>query len=453
MTDRKYDLGIRNGTVALESGPMKTNVYVEGGRIARITDEVLQCEEVIDATGKFVIPGMVDGHVHFMDPSEPQREDFISGSSAAASGGVTTVIEHTHSSPVRNVEEFRKKREYLKNRSVVDFGLTAHVWGTNNDDLPELWREGISLFKMFTADTHGVPGMDNAGIRDAFRTISSFGGLVLCHPEDNLILARNEERLKEQGFNGNDVLYHWRSRDAELVAINTVGLLAKLTGVRAIIAHASSPPAVELANHWKQSGANLHVESCPQYFYLWEKEVMEKGAFRKFTPPARIRSSLEGTRMWESLLSGAITHISTDHAPSTVMQKQKSIWEAPFGLPGVETTLAMMLNAVNSGHIGLETVVRATSWIPARLYGLYPRKGTISAGSDADIVIVDLDREKRISNSGVKSKAGWSPYDGMTVRGFPEVTISGGNIVFREGEVTGKPGMGSFLPGPGAASQ
>lgn len=435
--------------MALESGFIRTNIYVQDGRIARITNADLETEKTIDAEGKIVLPGMIDGHVHFMDPSEQDREDFMTGSSAAASGGVTTVIEHTHSSPVRNVEEFVRKRDYLKNRSLIDFGLTAHVWGTNTEDLPDLWENGIMLFKLFTADTHGVPGMDNAGILNAFRKISSFGGLVLCHSEDHSILAGNEKDLKKNGYDQNDILFHWRSREAELVSVNTVGLLAKLTGVRAIIAHASTRESVDLANSWKNDGADLHIESCPQYFYLGEKEVLDKGAFRKFTPPARIRIDAERSKMWDALLSGGITHISTDHAPSTSAQKRKSIWEAPFGLPGVETTLSMLLNAVNQGRISLETVVKATATTPSRLYGLYPRKGTISVGSDADLIIVDMEKERKITSESVKSKAGWTPYDGMSIKGVPVTTISRGETVFADGEVRGKPGRGRFIPGPG----
>lgn len=449
MQEAKFDMAIRNGNVALESGMIKTNIYVSGEKISRITPAELPADRNIDASGKSVIPGMIDGHVHFMDPSEQGREDFITGSSAAAAGGVTTVIEHTHSSPVRNVEEFRKKKEYLKNRSVIDFGLTAHVWGTNNEDLPGLWREGITLFKMFTADTHGVPGMDNSGILEAFRAISSFNGLVLCHSEDNQILAMNEQSLKKEGYNQNDVLYHWRSREAELVATNTVGLLAKVTGVRAIVAHASHHESVDIANHWKTSGANLFIESCPQYFYLNEKGVNEMGSFRKFTPPARIRSDSERLMMWNDLLSGRITHISTDHAPSTASQKEKSIWDSPFGLPGVETTLTMLLNAVSEGLLSLEAVVRATSWAPSRMYGLYPKKGVIAAGADADLVIVDMNRRRRITREEVRSKAGWSPYEGMEVKGIPVTTVSRGNVVFEDDRVAGKPGMGRFIPGPG----
>lgn len=446
MGSEVYDIKIKGGYVVLEDGTIKSNIYVKDGKIAKISDLDYPANEKIEADGKHVLPGVIDGHVHFMDPSETDREDFTTGSSAAAAGGVTTVLEHTHSSPVRNVEELAKKLDIVKKKSVVDFGLTAHIWTDNLQELPKLWRAGVSMFKLFTADTHGVPGLDNGRIMQAFRVLGEFGGLVLCHCEDNSILQRNLEALREGEHTGYDILYRWRSREAELVAVNTVGLLAKLTQARVIVAHASNADVVDLANMWRDRGARLFVESCPQYFYLYEYEVLEKGGFRKFTPPARLRNQGERLEMWARLAKGGITHISTDHAPSTSKHKEKAFMEAPFGLPGIETTLPLMLNAVNEGLISLERVVDALSTTPAKIYGLYPRKGKIAVGSYADLVIVDLKRQTTIDNTKLKTKAGWSPYAGLTITGVPVCTVCRGNIVYQQGEVVGKPGHGMFLP-------
>lgn len=449
VSGEKYSLAIINGTAVTERGKMRTNIYIRGEKIERITQEVLSADEIIDASGKFVLPGMIDGHVHFMDPSEPQREDFITGTRAAAAGGVTTVIEHTHSSPVRNLDEYEKKLELVKKKSLIDFGLTAHVWDNNHDELGKLWKAGVNMFKMFTATTHGVPGMSNSQILSVLRTISSFGGIVLVHCEDESITAANEKVLKDSGYSGNEVVYLWRSREAELAAINTVSMMASITGAKTIIAHASHVKAIETARKWGRVGSNLYVETCPQYLYLGEDEVLEKGAFRKFTPPARIRSNFEKNAMWDQLNNGNITHVSTDHAPSTIKQKEDNIWGAPFGLPGVETTLSMLLNGVSMGFLSLERVSELTSTLPARIYSMYPKKGFLGIGGDADMVIVDMNAKKEIRREDIFSKAGWSPYEGMTITGIPQTTISRGKVIYSNGKIIGKPGYGIKIPGPG----
>jgi len=448
-----FDLCIADGYIVLDIGIIKANLYIKNNIIAKISQFEYKSKSIINAKNKYVIPGLIDGHVHFMDPSEIDREDFITGSSAAAAGGVTTVIEHTHSSPIRNLKEFKSKLSYVSQKSVVDFGLTAHIWGDNIEDLEELWKNGITMFKLFTTTTHGVPGMNNFQIKEFFKKINSFNGLVLCHCEDDSIVNGELEKLRRSEIKGNEILYLWRNKEAEIIAVNTVGLLAKLTGVKAIIAHASHPDVIEIANEWKNKGANLWIESCPQYFYLFENEVIEKGGFRKFTPPTRITSQYEKSMMWKLLNENKITHISSDHAPSTKLHKSKTIMEAPFGLPEVETTLRLMLHAVNEGWISIKKLVEVTSTTPAKIYGLYPKKGAIKEGADADVVVVDLQAEEVIEGDKIYTKAKWSPYEGIKLKGKPLYVISRGEIIYEEGKVLGKPGRGKFLPGPGFANQ
>jgi dihydroorotase-like cyclic amidohydrolase len=220
-----------------------------------------------------------------------------------------------------------------------------------------------------------------------------------------------------------------------------------------IIAHTSHPEAVELVQRERLRGGNIWIESCPQYFFLKEAEVLQHGALRKFTPPARLADDDGAARMWQLLAQGQITHISTDHAPATRAQKQTGdIWQAPFGLPGVETTLTLMLHAAHQGWVTLERVVEVLCDVPARLYGYFPRKGTPLPGADADIVLVDPARSRVIRDDQVISKAGWSPYSGMTVVGGPVMTFSRGRLVARDGKPLGEPGWGRWLPGAGAGS-
>ena len=445
-----HDLGIENATLVTPRGRRRAHLYVSEGRIAAISQDSLSAREVVDADGLFLLPGGVDGHVHFQDPGDTSREDFISGSSAAAVGGVTTVVEHTHSHPIREPGFLREKLEHLRGRSLIDFGLAAHAWPDQFDVTRTLWEAGVTFFKVFTCTTHGVPGHDAADLLTLFRTLAGFDGLCLVHCEDKAITADAERALRGAGRTDPAVIVEWRSREAELVATSVVGLLARLSGVRAIVAHVSQPAVLDGLERERALGARLAIETCPQYLYLREDEILDHGGFRKFTPPARVRSNAEADEMWRRVAQGGVTHVSTDHAPSTRAHKTEgSIWDVHFGLPGVETTLSLMLNGVDEGRLSLERVVELLAEAPARLYGLYPRKGSLEIGADADLVLVDLAAERMLEDSAVVSKAGWTPYAGRRIHGRPVQTFSRGRLVAQEGQPVGEPGWGRFLPGRG----
>ncbi len=425
---------------------------MDGGRIAAISEEDLGAREVIAADGLLVLPGMIDGHVHFQDPGDTGREDFITGTCAAAVGGVTTVIEHTHSHPVRDPDALREKLAHLRGRSLIDFGLAAHAWPDRIDEVGRLWAAGVTFFKVFTCTTHGVPGFDHAALLALFREITRVDALCLVHCEDEAITSANERALRAGGRTDPLVVRDWRTREAELVAAGSVGLLARLTGARVIAAHVSHAEVADLLGREVAAGARLALETCPQYLYLREDELRTHGAFRKFTPPARIRSDAEADAMWRRVAQGPITHVSTDHAPATRAHKTEgSIWDVHFGLPGVETTLSLLLNGVAERRLSVERVVEFVAEYPARLYGLWPRKGSLEVGSDADLVLIDLHADRILRDEDVVSKAGWSPYAGRRVRGRPVITLSRGRLVARDGRPVGDPGWGRFLPGPGLA--
>lgn len=441
-----YDLGIEHGTLVTPRGRRRAHLYVADGRIAAVAHERRPADRVVDAAGLFVLPGAVDGHVHFQDPGDTTREDFITGSSAAAVGGVTTVIEHTHSHPVRDVAFLRAKVEHLRGRSLVDFGLAAHAWPDRIDQVRPLWEAGVTFFKVFTCTTHGVPGFDAGHLLALFREVARFDGLCLVHCEDETITAENERALRAAGRDDPAILFEWRSREAELAAASVVGLLARLTGVRAIAAHVSHAAAVDLLQRERALGARLWLETCPQYLYLREDEVLEHGGFRKFTPPARIRSDADADDLWRRVAHGPITHVSTDHAPATRAQKTEgSIWDVHFGLPGVETTLSLLLEGVAAGRLSQERVVELVAETPARLYGLYPRKGSLEVGADADLALVDLAAERTLDDASVVSKAGWTPYAGRKVRGRPVMVFSRGRLIAEQGRPVGEPGWGRFV--------
>jgi dihydroorotase (multifunctional complex type) len=449
----EVDLAIVGGTVVTSTRATRADVLVKDGRIAALVPGGADSDaaERIDAEGLLVLPGMVDTHVHLMDPGPTEREDFPTGTAAAAARGVTTIVEHTHAHPVRSPGELLDKVAYLRGRSNVSFGLAAHVWPDRIDALEDTWRAGATFFKVFTCTTHGVPATEGDDLRRTFERVAGFGGTCLVHAEDETRTADAEASLRTEGRTDPSVLFEWRSREAELEAVLAVTELAVDTGARLTIAHVSCPPVAEAIVTARRRGADLAAEACPQHLLLQEDEVLEHGALRKFTPPARSRSAEDSDAMWRLLADGVLTHVATDHAPSTMAQKlEGDIWHAPFGLPGLDTTTRLLLGAVADGRLSWSDVTRRYSEEPARRYGLWPAKGRLAEGADADLMLVDPAATVRIRDEDVISKAGWTPFAGRSTRGDVVRVLLGGREIARDG-VPRDERTGRFLPGPGVS--
>jgi allantoinase len=449
------DVAIVGGTVVTGDRATPADVLVRDGLIAGVARQGAEPEAVVtvDAGGLLVMPGMVDTHVHLMDPGPTEREDFPTGTAAAAARGVTTIIEHTHAAPVRTRDDLAEKVTYLRGRSNVSFGLAAHVWPDRIDQLEEVWRAGIAFFKIFTCTTHGVPAVQGEDLRRTFQRVSRFGGTCLVHAEDEKRTREAEASLRLAGRNDPGLVAEWRSLEAELDAVGAVTELAVETGARLTIAHVSSPPVAEVIAAARRRGADLAAEACPQYLLLQEDEIREHGPLLKFTPPARSRSSEESDEMWRLLASGVLTHVSTDHAPSTIAQKLAGdIWDAPFGLPGLDTTTRLLLDAAAIGRLSWPDVVRRYAEEPARRYGLWPAKGRLAEGADADLILVDPTATVRIRDEDVISKAAWTPFAGRTTTGDVVRVFLGGDEIARDGNPRDER-TGPFLPGPGAGKE
>jgi dihydroorotase (multifunctional complex type) len=446
-----FDLGIENGTLVRPTGRITGHLYVADGRIAALAAQPLPAVETVDARDLLVMPGMVDAHVHFMDPGDASREDFPTGSAAAARAGVTTVIEHTHARPVRSAAELDAKRAHLEDRSVVDFGLAAHAWPDRMDAVDGVVRAGAAFVKAFTCTTHGVPGLRAADLQALLTRLADSPVPCLVHAEDESLTEQAEQRMRAAGRDDPGVIPDWRSREAEEVAIATVAQLARRIPARVVIAHVSGLGALAEVGRARDAGAPLIAETCPQYLTLLESEVLEHAAFRKFTPPARAGGSDELDRMWEAAASGQIDYIATDHAPATPAQKRAgSIWDVHFGLPGIDTTLSVLLDGAHAGRLTYERVAELYSQRPAQVYGLSPRKGRLEVGADADIVVVDPRQQWKVRDEDIKSRAGWSPLAGRTLVGRAVRTYVRGRLVADGDDVVAPPGCGRFVPGAGA---
>ena len=441
-----FDVGIEGGIVVTSRGSRRANVYFSGERIAAVTDAVEEAARHVDAAGLLVMPGMVDSHVHLMDPGDPERESFPTGTAAAARSGVTTVIEHTHGRPVRSAADFEEKAAYLEGRSRVDFALAAHAWPGEAEIAIGAWRAGAAYLKVFTCTTHGVPAHGLEQSRRLLVAAAAAGAVVLVHCEDEEMTATAERRLRESGRRDGGVISEWRSLEAELSAVTLVSRLAGETGAKVVIAHASSPATLDAA----ADSATVSIETCPQYLTLLREEAERLGALRKFTPPARAARPGELDRMWAALRDGGVDLVSSDHAPSTRAQKLGvELWEAHFGLPGLDTTMGILLDAAAQGRITYERLVQVYSEVPATLYGLAPKKGRLEIGSDADLVLVDPALRWTVSDAEVLSRAGWSPYAGRHLTGRAVRTYVRGRLAMSDGEVVAEPGRGTLVRGAG----
>lgn len=445
-----YDTVVSGGTVVTATDTVRADVAIDDGKIAAVLapGSGPDAETVLDTDGKHVLPGGVDPHVHMMDPGDTEREDFPTGTAAAAAGGITTVGEHHRTDPtVLTADILTDKRDYLADRARVDFGLLAGGHPDNIDEIEGLEDVGTLAYKSFTCEVHGVPALKSGDMHDLYEEIERVGGISMVHPEDELMLNRNEERIKAEGRTDGSVIPEWRSKEAEQVAVSTTLQIAKQTGVPFWFAHLSHPKLVDQVNHAKDQGVKVYAETCPQYFYLTREDVEADAPYTMFTPPAREESDRE--EMWERLANGEIDMVNADHAPSTLEQKAKgeeNIFDAPFGIPGVETVLPLLLNGVNEGKVSLKRVVDVFATKPAQILDLYPKKGALRVGSDADLVVVDMDRETTLHNEDVVAKCGWTPYEGLTIQGVPETTLVRGTPIVQNGDVVAEPGYGEFVP-------
>ncbi len=444
----KADLAVINGLLVDSQSIYPGVLYIREGKIVGITQSLENHPpKVIDAHGLYILPGAIDGHVHMMDPGYTDREDFTTGTRAAARGGVTTVIDHHRTVPqVFGTKELLGKKEYLKTRSIVDFGLLAGLSLTNLKNLKGLWEAGALGFKGFTCELHEADALLSGNLMEILDEIRPFNGIALFHCEDDSLLKKKEEQLRKQGRKDPLSVAEWRSPEAEELAVRTLLYAARKTGARVAVAHTSLPSLVLELAAARAQGICIYTETCAQYLYLTEEDLKAKGPFAKFTPPPRKKEEVE--KMWWCAANGLIDMVNSDHCPYPYGDKEagvQDIWLAPFGIPGVETAALILLDLVSQKLLTLQQVAYLRSERPAMIYGLTGQKGSLRVGCDADLILVDLKRKVVFDNAKVVSKCGWTPYHGREVTGDVVLTLVRGKIVMEEGKVIGEPGWGRFV--------
>ena len=453
-----FDIIIQNGEVWTPGGLIHSDIAVSGEKIAALGNPAAfpQGAKMIDAKGKVVIPGLIDTHTHHRDPGFTHKEDLTTATQAAAAGGVTLSIGMPNvNPPTTNVERFRNVIELGTKKAVVDFNHNPS--GTDPDEIPKLAREGCLAFKIFMVKDTGrdYPHMPGIGLHNhgqlfrCFEAVGKTGLPLMVHPHDQDLMDVIEQRYWERGDRSPQA-YAKAYRDFDGIiwdtAIATLMRFQKATGTKLHVLHMSTPGGLELMRRAKEEGRAVSCEVNPWALFLATWANVEKlGPYcLGFWVPDEHAAAL-----WAGIEDGTVDVVGTDHAPHTKEEKDigwQDMWKSPGGEPQIQDYLRLFLTEVNRGRLSLDRLVRITSYNPARLFGVYPRKGVIQVGSDADLVIVDLGKEETIENKTTYTKVGWTPYDGRRVKGVPVMTLVRGKVVMENGVVIGKPGEGKFIP-------
>ncbi len=435
----RLDLVVIDGLVVTPRGTFKASIGIEDGVVVEMGNSATMppAERRIDANGLLVFPGIIDEHVHFRDPGFEWKEDFRTGSMAAAAGGVTTVLEMPNTEPPTvDRQGFRAKLEEASRKSIVDFGFYAGVVPGRVEELRELAELGAVGVKVYMSETTGIrEPVDGLDLVRAMEVAASLNLRAGVHAEEGRMIAALREVLRAGGRR--DPLAHMEARPvvAEVLAVAKALLVAKTTGCRLHVFHLTSGEALNAIRALRPLGMDVTAETCPHYLLLEGREaLMRLGNVAKVNPPIRSREDAEA--LWEALRRGEIDAIGSDHAPHLPEEKGAGdVWSAPSGFPGVETMLPLMLTEVHRGRLTFTDVSRLLSEGPARIWGLYPKKGAVAVGSDGDLTIVDPDAESVIRSEGLHSKSKVTPFEGFRVRGLPVYTIVRGEVVMEEGEV------------------
>lgn len=443
-----HDLRILSGTVVSDHEARLADVAIEGGFISEVGPQgtLGPAAEEIDASGLLVLPGAVDVHFHCRAPSHPERGDFASETRAAASGGVTTVFEMPISDPACSTPEvLRARRELGEEQSYVNFALFAGGAVESESHAQAMAESGAIGFKLFThsppasrvAEFAGLWAIDEGGIFEAFSAIRATGLVCVVHAENEALLKAFARQAELDGVPR-------RPPVIEAAAIALVGALAAETGTRVHVAHVTSRAAIAALVGTREMGASISAETCPQYLVFDRSAIQRVGAFAKVAPPLRTPEDAEA--LWEALRGGAIGMVASDHAPFLPHEKEVDYASAPQGLPTIETMVPILLDAAARGLVPLTLAVDLVTSNPSQLFGLYPRKGTISSGADADVVLFDPKSEMRLSVESLLSRAAGCGvlYEGMALRGRILRTIVGGQTVYAEGKMLG-PRCGRFV--------
>ncbi|WP_319517706.1 allantoinase AllB [uncultured Martelella sp.] len=437
MTSEKIiaDLVINGGVVVSPDAEYTASIAIKDGKILAIGEReaMPEAREIVDASGLHILPGAIDVHVHFRDPGYPQKEDFASGTAAAAFGGVTTVFDMPNTLPqIADAKALAEKHEIASAKAHVDYGLYAVLGEDSLANIDALIEGGIIGFKCYMGNTFGrIPSPTTGAMLELFELVAPTGKRISLHAETNSVMERREARLRAMGKT--EPLDHLAARPAVVAteAVSRAAILAEWTGARIHVLHISSAAELRPLADAKARGVDITGETCPQYLLLSTEDYAAKRGVIRVNPPVREPENQEP--IWQALVDGTIDMIATDHAPHSIEEKtREDIWTVDCGFPGVETQMPLMLTEAKRRGASLSDYVRWSAENPAKRWGLFPKKGALQVGSDADIAIVDTNRSWTVDDQALQSRAKITPWDGMEATALPVHTLVRGRFVMKD---------------------
>lgn len=452
------DLAFANGRLVTPGGVFTGSIGVRDGRIAAISEQPPQAAETIDVSGLYVLPGLIDAHTHFRDPGHPDKEDFDTGTAAAAAGGITTIFEMPPAHVgIATVDLLVERAQTVQPRARVDFGLFAGASHQNLDEIAGLARAGAIGFKTYLIKPY--PGRDvnfsrlwvenDAQLFDAFQAVGATGLTAAAHCENQVLIEHATARLRAEGRHDPLALFDSRPPVTEVEAVSRAILIAREAGARLHVVHLTTAEGLAAIERARAGGQVVTTEVTPPHLFFTRDDVETQGPYGLHIPPLRQRADVEA--LWDGLARRTVDFVTTDHATYTDPADKEIGWQDPWqvkcGDALIESMVPLLLTEVNAGRFQLTDLARYCSEAPARIYGVYPRKGALQVGSDADLTVVDLDREFRIDASRFYSKGGplARPFHGWRCKGQPVMTVVRGRVVMREGRVVGDKGWGAWV--------
>ncbi len=426
-----YELALNNGKLFFNNSFIDAHIAVLDGRIAEIKKvEIHDAEQIIDCKGKLILPGIIDAHVHFRVPGNEKKEDWVSGSKAALHGGVTTVLDMPNNNPaIVTADLLEEKRKLVEKDSLINYGFHFGVSNGNSRELKN--ARNIASFKLYMGSTTGnLLVNDDSALEKCFEIASLKSKMIVVHAEDEKIILQNAKKFQNESTT--KVHNKIRTVEAELEAIKKAISYAKQFKTRLHICHVSSKEALSLIQDAKKAGLHISCEVTPTYLFFDERDVEKKGSLLKVNPS--IKTEKDRKALWFGLNTSQFDIIATDHAPHLLEEKQQDYWKAPSGIPGIETSLSLMLDASEKRLIQLEKAIKLMTEMPAALFKI-KNKGKIEKGYDADLTIVDLKKEFVVKNEDLFSKSAWTPFEGIKLKGKVDKTLVKGSLLFDNDDI------------------
>jgi len=422
------------------------SLAIDQGKIIKIGKEpsMPKTEKKLDLKNLLILPGLIDAHVHLRDEGKSYKEDFLSGTAAAAAGGITTVLDMPNNKPVTmSIEAIRKRMRLAERKALVNVGFYSE-FPESVDKIERIGGEGVVAFKLYMVEQVGGLNIDDdSALSEAFTTVSGLNLPVAVHAEDKATLKRTEDKCRRANCNSIEAFLEAHSEKVETTAVKRLLNIAKQTNVHIHFCHISTESALKVIIKAKRSGVMTTCETTPHHLLLSADDLKRIGGSALTMPP--MREKHHNIALWRGVQKGWIDVLSSDHAPHSLAEKEAHlIWDTKAGIPGLETILPLILTQVKHGKISIAAIVRLMSEKPAEIFGLNG-KGCLKKGNDADLVAVDLHRKYRVDASDFLSKAKYSPFDRLKIEGKPVKTFVAGQLVMDEGEIVAKPGSGEVI--------